>query len=275
MESPSKICEICRNEFVRRATETKSVFSRRKCCSRTCSGKWRSLNVKRASGPDSPLYQKPRPKSVVDKMKATMFKKGEKPWNADQKGLQTHSQSTRDKMSQAHLGREKSEQHKENISKSKIGPKNPQFGKPAPNRGQHPSESAREKISEARLYQITPSSKLEQMLHQDLHRRGIEFQEGIPIFGHPDIFILPNICIFVDGEYDHADPKKYKPDDIIRVTKIAKQIWAYDKDVTESLEEMGMIVLRFWGNDIKKDPAACVDVIVSHIKSVKFQAIVY
>lgn len=174
--------------------------------------------------------------------------------------------AVRRKMSLAKLGKPKSDEHKKNISLSKIGSKNPQFGKPAWNRGLSPSESTREKISEARLFQdITHDSKVEKILHAELERRGIEFQKNIPIFGRPDVFIYPDICIFVDGYYDHANPQKYNPDDKIRGSKIAKEIWKYDTEVTECLREMGLKVFRFWSHEVENNLESCVDKILDFI----------
>ena len=80
------------------------------------------------------------------------------------------------------------------------------------------------------------------------------------------------ICIFVDGDYWHANPIKYKPDDILGKTKkgrlrIAKNIWERDKRVTRFLMNGNHIVLRFWERDIKQNVQKC----INEIKRVYFQ----
>lgn len=42
---------------------------------------------------------------------------------------------------------------------------------------------------------------------------------------------------------------------------------ARDKEVTETLENSGWTVLRFWGKDIKKNLQACADEIERTVKS--------
>jgi G:T-mismatch repair DNA endonuclease (very short patch repair protein) len=57
------------------------------------------------------------------------------------------SEATRKKMSEA--GKHMSEEHRKKISESKMGAKNPMFGKPSHNRGKSPSLETRKKLSEA------------------------------------------------------------------------------------------------------------------------------
>ena len=64
---------------------------------------------------------------------------------------QHHTQETREKMSKSHTGKKRApftEEHKANISKSRTGEKNPNFGKPAWNRGIPCPEATKIKISE-------------------------------------------------------------------------------------------------------------------------------
>ena len=62
-----------------------------------------------------------------------------------------HSKNTLEKMSKSHIGKKCApftEEHKANISKSRTGEKNPNYGKPAWNRGIPCTEDAKRKISE-------------------------------------------------------------------------------------------------------------------------------
>jgi hypothetical protein len=74
---------------------------------------------------------------------------------------------TKKKLSESHLGKKdsdetkakksksaskpKSEEHRENIRLSKLGEKNPMFGKPSPNKGKSMSEEQKEKIRQSML----------------------------------------------------------------------------------------------------------------------------
>lgn len=42
-----------------------------------------------------------------------------------------------------------------------------------------------------------------------------------------------------------------------------------DREVTEKLTSEGWIVLRFWGNEIKKDLLGCADKIEAAVRSIK------
>lgn len=103
-----------------------------------------------------------------------------------------------------------------------------------------------------RLNQVIPKrdSNPELILQGKLRELGIEFDTHIPIYGQPDIFIAPNICIFVDGDYWHGNPKFYDMNSKLCGGKSAQQIWDKDKNITHTLEEMGMKVIRIWESDI-------------------------
>lgn len=133
------------------------------------------------------------------------------------------------------------------------------------NKGKTHSEYTKAIIREKRLLQVVPSRHTfpELILQSKLQELGIEFDTHIPIYGQPDIFIQPNICIFVDGDYFHGNPKKYKADHILQNGKPASWKWNYDKEVTETLEEMGMRVIRLWESDIINNLEDCIKVIKS------------
>ena len=46
-------------------------------------------------------------------------------------------------------------------------------------------------------------------------------------------------------------------------------IFGRDREVTEKLTSEGWIVLRFWGNEIKKDLLGCADKIEAVVRSIK------
>ncbi len=66
------------------------------------------------------------------------------------------------------------------------------------------------------------------------------------------------ICIEINGDFYHANPQKYKFDDVINIRgsdgKIkAGQIWANDKIKKTVLESKGYRVYYIWESDWKKD----------------------
>jgi len=108
-------------------------------------------------------------------------------------------------------------------------------------------------------------SKIETSLRLALHGKGYRYRKNCrKIYGCPDIvFIREKIAIFCDSEFWHGyDWEKRKHDFKSRqdfwVPKIERNM-ERDKEVTEYLETDGYLVLRFWGNRIKKDLCAVVE----------------
>ena len=106
----------------------------------------------------------------------------------------------------------------------------------------------------------------------------MEFETHKAIPGQPDIFIKPNLCIFADGDFFHANPSKY-PDDFIiwkgRYSKTqkklkpattAKIIRQRDKKVREKLRGMGYVIIQFYESEWEKDQKKCVQKILRAIK---------
>lgn len=112
-------------------------------------------------------------------------------------------------------------------------------------------------------------SKIEILLRQELWRRGLRYRKNVNhVFGHPDIaFVGKKIAVFCDSEFWHGydwekQKEKIKTNREFWIPKIERNI-ERDKEVTETLEADGWIVLRFWGNEIIKHVGACADVIVN------------
>ena len=61
------------------------------------------------------------------------------------------------------------------------------------------------------------------------------------------------------GDYWHANPKKYRADDVVHHGILAKNIWDRDDRRVKGLERMGYKVMQVWGADYKRDPAGTVD----------------
>lgn len=71
----------------------------------------------------------------------------------------------------------------------------------------------------------------------------------------PDILLLDEkLIIEIYGNTWHADPKKYKDDDIIEKwggTCVAKEIREFDAIRKRHLESFGFYVLELWVDEIK------------------------
>ena len=130
------------------------------------------------------------------------------------------------------------------------------------------TEESKAKIREARLHQVFPvkDTKPEKLIQNMLKVAKIKFQKHIPVRGQPDIFIEPNIAIFVDGDYWHANPKFYKANERIKYPGGYKKPidkWKKDKMITRYLKKNGYDVLRLWEYDINNYPEKCLRTIIN------------
>jgi DNA mismatch endonuclease (patch repair protein) len=103
------------------------------------------------------------------------------------------------------------------------------------------------------------------LLRKALWKEGIRYRKNYKMLpGTPDIAITKNrIAIFCDGEFWHGKDWSEKKKRIQKnreywIPKIERNI-KRDIDVQNQLRYLGWYVIRFWGNDIKKDVALCVN----------------
>ena len=104
-------------------------------------------------------------------------------------------------------------------------------------------------------------SAIEVALRKELWSRGLRYRKNVKtVFGKPDIvFVGKKVAVFCDSEFWHGYNWEVKQDEIERNMK-------RDKEVNAALEAEGWKVLRFWGDEIKKDVKACADLIVAALK---------
>ena len=211
----------------------------------------------RMKGKKNPMFGKPR--TEEEKKKISENRKGIESWF---KGKH-HSEETKRKLSESKKGK---------VS----GKDNPMFGK------KHTSET-RKIIRKKRWDQVVPTkdTKFELSIQSLLREKGIKFEKHKSILGQPDIFIKPNLCIFLDGDFHHANPSKYSDDAIIwnerisktsgkRVTAItAKMIQEKDKRIREELRAEGKKIIEGWYSDWEKDKEKFFQKILKAIKEAK------
>jgi len=118
-------------------------------------------------------------------------------------------------------------------------------------------------------------TSIEVKLRKALWRSGIRYRKNYTnLPGKPDVIITKyRIAIFCDGEFWHGKDWESKKSKIRNnkeywINKIERNI-ARDNEVDKKLCALGWTVIRFWGNDIKRDIDSCVsdikDVILNHI----------
>lgn len=140
-------------------------------------------------------------------------------------------------------------------------------------KGKPLSKEHRKILFDARLNFVYPKkdTKPEKMVQLALELKGIKFEKHKAINGicQPDIFIEPNFCIFVDGDYWHANPEKWSADAIVIGDVKASDIWKKDLRQMYELNKNGYVVIRVWESDIKTDSGKIAENIVNMITMYK------
>lgn len=115
-------------------------------------------------------------------------------------------------------------------------------------------------------------SVIEIALRKELWNRGLRYQKNVTkIFGKPDlVFKGKKVAVFCDSEFWHGynwEERKndFKSHQEFWIPKIERNMQR-DIEVTEELQKQGWKVLRFWGNEIKKNVSGCADIIEKTIR---------
>ena len=108
-------------------------------------------------------------------------------------------------------------------------------------------------------------SKIETKLQKELWHRGLRYRKNAKqVYGKPDIaFIGKKVAVFCDSEFFHGydwenKQKEIKSNRDFWLPKIERNIQR-DCEVNERLRSEGWTVIRFWGNEIKRDLKKCAD----------------
>lgn len=108
-------------------------------------------------------------------------------------------------------------------------------------------------------------SDIEILLRKALWSKGLRYQKNVTtIVGKPDIvFKGKKVAVFCDSEFWHGynwEERKldFRSNKDFWIPKIERNIQR-DLEVNDRLAAEGWTVLRFWGNDIKKNLDICVD----------------
>ena len=116
-------------------------------------------------------------------------------------------------------------------------------------------------------------SQIELLLRKELWARGLRYRKNVNrIYGKPDIvFIGKKVAVFCDSEFWHGynweeRKKDFKSHQEFWIPKIERNM-ERDAEVTARLESEGWTVIRFWGDEIKKNTAQCADIIEKAVHS--------
>ena len=113
---------------------------------------------------------------------------------------------------------------------------------------------------------------IELALRKELWSRGMRYRKNVKtIEGKPDIaFIGRKVAVFCDSEFWHGYNWDERKNDLKKnrefwIGKIERNMQR-DAEVNRILKEQGWIVLRFWGNQIKKNLSECADIIENAVR---------
>ena len=122
-------------------------------------------------------------------------------------------------------------------------------------------------------------TKIEVILRKALWNRGFRYRKNYKILpGHPDIVLTKyKIAIFCDGEFFHGkDWEVLKPrlekgkNSDFWTGKISRNM-ERDDEINKKLLFMGWTVIRFWGEEIKRNTEECIHVIEETIFDLKME----
>lgn len=122
-------------------------------------------------------------------------------------------------------------------------------------------------------------TKIEVILRKALWNKGYRYRKNYnKLPGKPDIVLTKyKIAIFCDGEFFHGRNWRLLKSKLERsnnsefwINKISKNI-ERDEEINKKLIFDGWVVLRFWGNDIKKHTDECINTIEGTIFDVMLE----
>jgi hypothetical protein len=229
--------------------------------------------------------------SEETKKKMSVIMKGKVPWNKGKTGVYSEasikkmkgrvvSEETKKQMSA--YAKNRTIEHKMKIVKARKGFKHSKETKKKislTNTGKKRSEEQIKQMSETRLTQKFPikDTKLEIVAQTILRDNNIKFIDHKAILGQPDIFIEPNFCIFMDGDYFHGNPDMYEDDYVIwkaydkgnihRPKVTAKSKREKDHKINLKLKSQGYRVMRTYETPFYENPKKWLTEVKEFIKN--------
>lgn len=181
-----------------------------------------------------------------------------------------HTKEANEKNRIAHLGKKATKESKKKMSISQNKPETLQKNRERRAKQVFPKkDSAAEKF----MQELCKNTGIQFITHKNFN---LKFQ-----WHQVDIFIEPNICVEIDGDYPHANPNPYlipsrtstiqpgiKPDQII-YRRTASSIREKDRQITEALIRQGNHVIRFWQSELEQNPEQCIKKIMKLLNSSK------
>lgn len=126
-------------------------------------------------------------------------------------------------------------------------------------------KNTKEQITKNMKSNKSKDTKPELLLRKELWERGLRYRKNYKgLYGKPDIvFLRAKIAVFVDGKMWHGynwekQKREFKSNADYWIPKIERNR-EHDFEVTQTLIDLGWVVLRFWDFEVKKDLKKCAD----------------
>ena len=238
-------------------------------------------NAKRAEAGKGRVVSKSTRKKISESNIESWTPKRRKEASENQTGKKL-PEAVKQKISSALTGRKLTKEHTEN---SKIGltglKRSPQQRKNISQgrMGMKFSKEHKEKLAIHRSKQKFPrkDTKLEVAAQKILRENNIEFIDHKAILGQPDIFIEPNFCIFMDGDFWHGNPDMFPDDHVLFKEYNGKRQHApeltakikreKDHKINLKLKAQGYLVMRTYETAFYKNPKKWLNEVRKFIKN--------
>ena len=80
---------------------------------------------------------------------------------------------------------------------------------------------------------------------------------------YPDVKIDKDILVEFYGNYWHANPKMFKPEDVVHHNLTAKQIWEKDRERIEILKTNGFKVFIVWQSEYQRNKEKVIQTLIN------------
>jgi hypothetical protein len=113
-------------------------------------------------------------------------------------------------------------------------------------------------INRKKIFKKGMISNLEKEIVEMIKNEGIDIEHQFRIRNHIKWYVYDikkdNKIIEVNGDFWHANPLKYKENDVVFKGKTAKDLWEKDEVKINFANEHGFVVLTIWENDFRTNP---------------------
>jgi len=194
------------------------------------------------------FYGKHHSEETKEKMSKAQFGKNNGMYN------ETHSQKSKKKISEANSGKKRSKETKEKMSKNKK-----KYYR------EHPKAKEKAKRSFIKASRKKSFSKISQKFFWKIYNelsKDLQEQTYFAELNHEHYmcgkymvdFYIKSLDLIIEffGDYWHANPDKYKKDDIVYGKVKASQVWKKDEQRIKDLKNKGYTVKIIWEKDLEK-----------------------